>query len=221
MREYDWRAGLARLARLWRTSLQLRTVAISVVMATVGVSIIGAYMSVSVGTNLFDSRRDQLLSSSERAAVSVQAVFNAAVEQGGAVDLESAMVDAFDLVARSSATTGGTLIAILRTTNQEGPRVPQDVASTPADVTVGVISADLRDQVAESASGDRRVFWQSVSIPGDDGETDPGIVVGSSITIPSAGAYELYMVYNLSDAQQTLDFVQRTLVLGLLALIVL
>jgi two-component system sensor histidine kinase MtrB len=218
VRDFDWRSWLNRLARLWRTSLQLRTVAISVVMATVGVSVIGAYMLISVGSNLFDSRRDQLLASSERAAVSVQNVFSAAAEQGGTAELESAMVDAFDLVSRSNATTGGTLIAILRSPNQEGPRVPGDLASTPA--TVDLIGAELRESVAQSASTERRMYWQSVSIPTGSGG-DPGIVVGSSITIPSAGVYELYLVYNLSDAQQTLDFVQRTLVLGLLALIVL
>jgi two-component system sensor histidine kinase MtrB len=219
VRDFDWRSWLSRLARLWRTSLQLRTVAISVIMATVGVSIIGAYMLISVGSNLFDSRRDQLLASSERAAVSVQNVFSAAAEQGGSAELESAMVDAFDLVSRSNATTGGTFIAILRSPDQEGPRVPGDLASTPA--TVDLIGSELREQVAGSASTERRMYWQSVSIPSDSGSADPGIVVGSSITIPSAGAYELYLIYNLSDAQQTLDFVQRTLVLGLLALIVL
>jgi two-component system sensor histidine kinase MtrB len=219
MREFDWRDRLSRLARLWRTSLQLRTVATSVLLASIGVTVIGAYMSASVGANLFDSRRDQLLASSERAAVTVQNVFSSAAEQGGTAELESAMVDAFDVVSRSSATTGGTLIAILRTPNQEGARVPGDLASTPA--TVDLISADLRVDVAESASGRSQIFWQSVAIPTTTGTSDPGLVVGSSFTIPSSGAYELYLVYNLSDAQQTLDFVQGTLVLGLLALIVM
>jgi two-component system sensor histidine kinase MtrB len=219
MREFDWRDRLSRLARLWRTSLQLRTVATSVLLASIGVTVIGAYMSASVGTNLFDSRRDQLLASSERAAVTVQNVFSSAAEQGGTSELESAMVDAFDVVSRSSATTGGTLIAILRTPNQEGARVPGDLASTPA--TVDLISADLRVDVAESVAGRSRIYWQSVAIPTASGTSDPGLVVGSSFTIPSSGAYELYLVYNLSDAQQTLDFVQGTLVLGLLALIVM
>jgi len=219
MRDFDWRAWTRRLARLWRTSLQLRTVAISVVMATVGVTIIGAYMSVSVGTNLFDSRRDQLMASSERSGVAVQTVFNTAAEQGGTADLESSMIDAFDLVSRSSATSGGTLIAILRTPGQEGARVPGDLASTPA--TADYISDDLRETVAESGADTRRLYWQSVSIPTETGSFDPGLVIGSSFTIPGSGTYELYHVYNLSDAQQTLDFVQRTLVLGLLALIVL
>jgi two-component system sensor histidine kinase MtrB len=44
-------------------------------------------------------------------------------------------------------------------------------------------------------------------------------VVGSPVEIPIAGKYELYLVFDLSSEQQTLDFVQQTLVIGGLALI--
>ncbi len=219
MRGFEWRAALRRLARLWRSSLQLRTVAITVILSSLAVGVIGAYMSISVGTNLFDSRRDQLLAGSARANNTVQSLFDASTEQGEPADLETVTRSALDLVSRSTASTGGTLIAILRTPGQEGPRVPQNFAST-VD-TVDLIGPQLRADVAASATQERRLFWQSISIPGTSGGGDPGIVIGSSISIPGSGFYELYLVYNLSDAQQTLDFVQRTLVLGLLALIVL
>ena len=219
MPDVDWRTWLNRLAQLWRTSLQLRTVAITVILSGVAVGIIGSYMAVSVGTNLFDSRRDQLLSATERASVAVQDLFIAAAERSGTTEIEGTTVDAFDLVSRSNSSTAGTLIAILRTPGQEGPRVPQDLASTPA--TVDVIDSDLRVRVAASDDGERRLYWQSVSIPSDDGSADPAIAIGSNISIPGSGAYELYLIYNLSDAQQTLDFVVRTLWLGGLALIVL
>jgi two-component system sensor histidine kinase MtrB len=178
-------------------------------------------MSYSVGSNLFESRRDQLLSASGRASVTVQNLFNATAEQGTATEIESTTIDAFDVVSRSNASTAGTLIAILRSDNQPGPRVPQDVASDPAAETVSLISPQLRAQVAASATKSHRVFWQSVSVPSEDGSLNPGIVIGSSVVIPNSGNYELYLIYNLSDAQQTLDFVQRTLLLGGLALIVL
>ena len=56
MRYLTWRSWLLRAQRLWRSSLQVRTVTISVVMSTIAVGIIGAYMSISVGANLFDTR---------------------------------------------------------------------------------------------------------------------------------------------------------------------
>ncbi|MCU1404706.1 MAG: hypothetical protein JWQ43_1009 [Glaciihabitans sp.] len=219
MRDVNWRAWRNRMMRLWRTSLQLRTVAITVVLSLLVIGVIGAYMAVSVGTNLFDSRRDQLLSTTGRANIAVQNLFNASAEQAAASEIEGTTYAAFDLVSRSNATTGGTQIAILRSPDQDGPRVPGDLASTPD--TADLINTDLREQVAASAEGDRQLYWQSVSMPGADGEMDPGIAIGSSISIPNAGNYELYLVYDLSDAQQTLDSVVRTLWFGGLALLLL
>jgi two-component system, OmpR family, sensor histidine kinase MtrB len=39
------------------------------------------------------------------------------------------------------------------------------------------------------------------------------------LRVPQAGLYQLYIVYNLADVQSTLDFVQSTLVLGGIALV--
>jgi two-component system sensor histidine kinase MtrB len=46
-------------------------------------------------------------------------------------------------------------------------------------------------------------------------------VVGGQIHLPTAGVYELFLGYDLSDAEQTLDFVQRTLLFAGIALIAL
>ena len=51
--------------------------------------------------------------------------------------------------------------------------------------------------------------------------TDPGITTGSLLDVPTAGDYQLYLVYNLADVQQTLDFVQQTLIFGGIALVAL
>jgi two-component system sensor histidine kinase MtrB len=45
------------------------------------------------------------------------------------------------------------------------------------------------------------------------------LVVGSPIQIPLAGTHELYLVFDLSSDQQTLNFVQQTLFIGGLAII--
>ncbi|MEJ1230323.1 MAG: histidine kinase dimerization/phospho-acceptor domain-containing protein [Galbitalea sp.] len=202
--------------RLWRTSLLTRTVTITLLLSTVAVAVIGAYISISVGTNLFDSRRDQLLAQAARATATVQSEFNLTSEQGATENIEDATSDAFSDVRSSSASTAGTQIAILRSAHQSGPRVPIDVATTPA--TKDLVSAALRKTVA--ASQNSRVYWQSIGIPRPGG-VDPAIVIGSSVNLPNSGQYELYLIYNLSDSQQTLAFVQGTLLLGGLALILL
>ncbi len=214
MRDFDVRAWIERLRRLWSTSLQLRTVAITVVLSGVAVAIIGAFMSFSVGTNLFDDRRAQLIGTSQNATLAGQSVFDNATEQTGVVDLDATMQDAADAIA-SAASSGSrnTQFAILRSPGQEGP----------SEITSGlnidsIISPELRTAVQGSAQS--RTHWQSVGLKQDDGSVQPGLVVGSTLDVRGA-KYQLYLVYNIMDAQQTLGFVQQTLALGGFALIFL
>ncbi len=216
----DWRALPGRLARMWRTSLLLRTVASMLLLSIVSVLVIGLSISISVGNSLFDSRKQQLLAQAERATAIVQSLFNATAEQGSTTNVEDASTTAFGVVLQSNANTAGTDVAILRTPGQSGSHVPLDVATPPAGATVKLISKAIRGKVAASSSDRPRVFWQSISIPTGSG-TAPGIVIGSSVTLPKSGRYELYLIYNLSDAQQTLDSLQGTLLIGGFALILL
>ncbi len=213
MRYLDWRGWLRTLARLWRSSLQLRTVAITVILSSLTVAIIGGYMSFIVGTNLFESRRQAVLDSSSRATIAAQGRFDA-VEDADSVDLDSVM--ALALAAANQAASTPTTIAILRTPGQPGPNTPVD--RTSGDFA-DRITAQLRAEVAGAT--ERRSYSQSVSIITEDGAPAPGLVVGSQLTVPGQLQYELYLVYDLSDTEANLAFIQQTLLLGGLALIVL
>ncbi|NYF11499.1 two-component system sensor histidine kinase MtrB [Leifsonia sp. AK011] len=215
MRYFDWRGWMDRLARLWRSSLQVRTVAITVILSAIAVFIIGTTMSFSVGTNLFDARRAELEATSANATLTGQRFFNEAAEQVGTDDLDVTMYDAAAAIASAASTTGGTAFAILRTPGQDGSRAPADIQSPglPDDV----ISPELREAV--QTSNDSRTRSQSVGLV-VDGATHPGLVVGSLLDIRGI-QYELYLVYDIEDAATTLGFVQQTLAVGGLALILL
>lgn len=213
MRYLDWRAGLRTVVKLWRSSLQLRTVAITVILSSITVWIIGGYMSFSVGTNLFESRREQVLDSSSRATIAAQGRFDA-VDDADSVDLDS--VTALALAAVNQAASTPDTIAILRTKGEDGRNAPVDRIS---GGYATLISSDLRETVA--ASDRRSSYLQSVTLTNDEGVTSPGIIVGSQLSVPNGDQYELYLVYDLTDTAQTLAFLQQTLLLGGLSLIVL
>jgi two-component system sensor histidine kinase MtrB len=221
---FDWRAWLRRLPRLWRSSLQLRTVAITLVLSALAVGIIGASVSVAVGNNLFHSRTQQLLAQAASANSLVQSLFSTTVGQGATTSTEDAASAAYTDVLQSSSNSSDTRIAILRSRGQPGPHVPSDLATPDPSpqFTIRLISASLRTEVEQAAlaNSSTRVYWQSISIP-HDGGSDPGIVIGSSVNLPNSGAYELYLIYDLSDSQQTLSSLQSTLLIGGLALILL
>ncbi|OUE08347.1 Sensor histidine kinase MtrB [Clavibacter michiganensis] len=210
----DWRSWPRRLVRIWSVSLQFRTVLITVALSGVTVLLIGVLMTQSISSDLFRQRLDTVLQQSNSATGRMQEQFTSS-DASDQTELEQLRTQVFDELRGSAINLSD--FAFRRTPGTEARNVLQN-AST-ADYVDSLLSADLRRAVGEGTGTQQ---WQSVAIPvGDQGATSPGIVVGSSIDIPSAGRYELYLVYDLGDIQQTLDFVAGTILLAFLLLVVL
>ncbi|MFC0681375.1 MtrAB system histidine kinase MtrB [Lysobacter korlensis] len=219
MRTIRWRAALDRVTRLWRSSLEARTVAITVLLSGAAVTLIGSYMSTSIRNNLFDFRLDQLESISQTAATQFQNALNTAVEQGGVAALEAASDPAFLAIQRTAAVPGSeTAVALMRSADQDGQRLLVDLASQGFEPE-NVITEELR--AAVRADTERRIYSQSVSLPLDSDREIPALAFGTPIDVLDSDRYELYFVYDLSEAQRTLDLVQQTLILGSFALVLL
>jgi len=197
----------------WRSSLQFRTVTITVALSGLAILMVGVYMSVSIGNDLFQSRLSQVLLESDRAASAAQSLFDSS-DATDRVQVQNLLSSARTSIA---ATSSSRLVAVLRVPGQDPSTVAPLDSSTFGEST-GVIGADLRTQV-QANNGDQ--FWQSVTLTGNDDTTMPGIVVGSQITVPVAGRYELYIAYSLQDAEATLLFVQQTLGVAGVALVLL
>ncbi|MGL4177378.1 MAG: MtrAB system histidine kinase MtrB, partial [Dermatophilaceae bacterium] len=205
--------------RRWRGSLQLRAVAATIVLSSVAVAVIGGYISLSVRSNLFESRRDQVVAEAGRATLAAQREFSRAAESGQIEDLDVTGGAARDAILRSTSSPAGTLLAIFRIQPQAGPAALQDVASDGFDRD-RMVSDDLLDRIEGDAAG-RSVYSQPLSIEGEGGRVDPAIITGSVLDVPTAGRYQLFLVFDLGDVQATLDFVQRTIAIGGAALVVL
>ncbi|MCU1527427.1 MAG: histidine kinase [Frondihabitans sp.] len=217
MRRLRWRTWPRRVLGLWRTSLEFRTIAITVILSGIAVTVIGASISISIGTNVYEQRRTQIESESERATVLAQNIFDSATatEDNNQVELDSLQNQAQSAILSSTSSPGGTSLAILRTPGQNTSQTIQNIASP--DFPNQAISPEMRKAVASATD---KLHYQAVSLATGSG-TSPGIAVGSTLQVPTAGQYELYLVYDLSDAQKTLDFMQQTLAIGSIALVLL
>jgi two-component system, OmpR family, sensor histidine kinase MtrB len=213
---FDWRGRLGELLRLWRGSLRVRVIAVTLVLSAVASVAIGLYISVSVRGNLFDQRRDQIVVEAGRATAAAQSVFTQAESSGATPDLDSAGDRATDAI--STRVSSHPLLALQRAPGQGGGIPALEDRQSP-DFRDDMASASLRNAVLKGRLDD--VSWQSIGLERADGTRAPGLVAGSLIDIPDAGRYELFLVYDLSDVQSTLDFVQGTLVLGGVALVIL
>ena len=202
---------------LFRRSLQARAVATTVLLSGVLLTALGGFLSYSIGNGLFAARLDQVLAESEAAVVDIQNTFAAS-----SVNDEVALQTLINSVVPKLEATGVAdtrRVALIRTPGQSGVQILQSPISTGLDT--GVISQDFRNEVRKSAG---RLLYQSIALPNltvAGAQSSPGVVVGSPVEIPLAGKYELYLVFDLTSEKQTLDFVQQTLLIGGLILIVI
>jgi len=200
--------GLAKTTLGWfRRSIQFRAVISTLALTGIAMVALGGFLSYSIGNGLFQTRLNQVLNESQRAVIEVQNTFSASTvtDEAGLQTLMNSVVPSIE----SNSGTQERKVALLRSPGQAAATlVLQSPVSSNLDLSV--IPDSLRAKVASTVS---TLQYQSVSIPSSDG-VHPGVVVGAPIQIPLAGAYELYLVFDLQNEQATLDFVQRTLVIG-------
>jgi two-component system sensor histidine kinase MtrB len=200
--------GLVRSALgLLRRSIQLRAVVSTVFLTGIALVALGGFLSYSIGNGLFETRLNQVLSESQRAVVQVQNTFSASnvTDEVALQTLMNSVVPSLE----SNSVSQERLVALLRTPGQPaGSLSIQSPMSS--NLNLAAIPAKLRAKVAVAGS---HLQYQSVAIPTATG-SHPGLVVGAPIQIPLAGAYELYLVFDLQGDEDTLLFVQRTLVVG-------
>ncbi len=203
----DWRAWPETIAGLWRRSLRFRTLLVTLGLTALAVIVACVWMALAIGNDLFESRKDQVLTDALRATTSAQATLDNA--DADSVQVENLMISVQATLAQLSASD---MWAAL-TTSSQGLQ----------GFTVGafdeeILTDGLRTAVQENPD---QQYWQSVALPTEDGGTVPGIVVGQQLVVPGIGSYELYLGYDLDGASQTLGFIQVTLWIVGLGLIVL
>ena len=208
-----WRDWPARLRALWRRSMQLRVVSLTLALAGTAVLIIGLIISYTVAANLFQSQLTQVLTLSAQATNTASSILQSS-DASDASTVQSVMNSTLRSIT-STATTD--LIAVYRVPGQESSLIaPQDrVASGLSDA----ITPELRAKVQADPQGQ---YWQSVELRSATGALVPGVVVGSQITLPStAGSYELYLGYRLTETENALNSMQAIGIAGAILLLVM
>ena len=74
----SFRGVLNAALGVFRKSLQLRAIAITVFFSSIALVALGGFLSYSIGNGLFTTRQNQVIAESERAAIEVQNTFAAA-----------------------------------------------------------------------------------------------------------------------------------------------
>lgn len=198
--------------RAFTHSLQFRIVVLTIALTIIAVLGVGAYMSQQISRGLFESK----LSS-----VSVQtAGYAAELQSLSAGEDDEALSETLNTQLRSMLSRSPTSLRSVALEPQErSTAVPPLVALVGGEESIPVAELPdaFRSAVDRAELGEQ--LYQSVTLPGE--ESSPGLVVAQQVTIPAAGQFELFVVADLQEEQNTLDFVLRALIVAAIVLSVL
>ncbi|MFC8304116.1 MtrAB system histidine kinase MtrB [Specibacter sp. NPDC057265] len=201
-------------SRRWRTSLQFRTVVTTLVIAAVAVVGVGGYLAGQISNGLFKERLAQAQQESARGVMQVQESFsNASLSDQTRVS--TYVVDTLKLLEASGADDNRKYLMV----KIPGQNSRLAVSSSDSGgVTTAIIPDELRRAVQADPDGQ---FWQPIAMPTGTAGLHPAVVVGSQVELLKTN-YELYMIYDLRGAQETLDYIQSVLWLagGILLLLI-
>jgi two-component system sensor histidine kinase MtrB len=197
-----WRTWPGSISALWRRSLRFRTILVTIGLTALAVVVACLWMALAIQNDLFASRKDQVLLDAEQARAAAQRTLDAAV-QNDAFQIQNVMTLAFTTLRDQSSAE---MIAAYRI-GPPVPNAPQDF-STAEEVMNNLLTPSIRLLVRTNPD---QQIWQSVALPDGAETTVPGIMVGQQLNVQGVAEYELYLAYDLANAPQTLTFVQRTL----------
>ena len=186
----------------WRRSLPFRTITTTLVLTSFAIFVTSLIMALVIQNNLFESRRDEVLSDALRAVAEAQETLDSAEVADDPSGLRALWSDVQGTIPRASSSTHVAAYPI------DDLPVGSGIRGFRTDLPSDLLSDGLRERVVTFPD---RQSWQSVEMTMADGTTAPGIVVGQQLFVPGVGAFEVYIAYDLADSQQTLQFVQSTL----------
>ena len=205
---------LHSLQRRWRRSLQFRTVLTTLLLSISSFAIVGAYLSNQIANNLFQERLTQAESETRFNVKQVQDTFDGAqvTDQSSVITLVYDTLNAVE--GRGSVIQRRYVFEAMPEQTKPRNRWVESRASD--QLTISVIPPELRAAVQNSG---KEQFWASTEFPVGT-EDRPGIAVGNKVTF-NGTVYELYLIYDLNTAQQTLNEIQNVLWAGGAALILM
>ncbi|REF30521.1 two-component system sensor histidine kinase MtrB [Calidifontibacter indicus] len=203
----------AALRRSWRKSLHTRVVTTTAIAGAIVTLVLGSYMYHRIATGLVESKMTSAEAESQSRRADAQNIFASTPN----TDLSSLRQLATDMVQKLSSPGDDTsrrvvFLQALDNTAQPIPRVSQPPAT--AEMVPDAIREALRNDPDH-----QQVQIVTVQYPGK--EAVPAVLVGSRVTVPNAGAYDLFFIFPMEAEVTTLNIVKGSFAAGGVALVAL
>jgi two-component system sensor histidine kinase MtrB len=194
--------SVERAGDSWRRSLQLRVGATTVVVTSVVVMVIGLFLVDKVAGGVLHAKRDAAI---DQAKIGLN-IARSVLQDKDVSQVDDAR-DEISTDVTAGGTTAGTFTIVIAS-----PAIASDT-----DAGVAAVPQALRDVVR---GANLAVQYAQVPEPGSTTKLVDGLIVGELVQARS-GLFELYYLFPLTAEKQTIDLVERTVLLAGIALVVL
>ena len=190
---------------LFRSSLQIRALVYTVSLSGTALIVLGGVLSVTIGNGLYSTRTSHALLESERAKHTLDRLFQEVTgDSTWALNQVAAQVVP---ELESTGVTQPRQVVFLNASQMPNGKQISTSASSGVDQTL--ITKEFRARVESVET----IESQTIQIQAGD-TVAPAVMTGQVYMLPGGHKFELYLIYDMISEQETLGFVQRTLVLG-------
>ncbi|MGN6794802.1 MAG: MtrAB system histidine kinase MtrB [Streptosporangiaceae bacterium] len=210
------RAGTVNLAKRFqarrRSSLQLRVVSTTLVVSVIVVSLLGFFLMQQIASNLLTSAEAQAYTQAQDGLVFVEA--HPVVSASPGRDSQNTMNEILKSLQASGQFPGADFrVAIMV---QNTPAHPAYWVAVRSGLDVGSAAASIAQSPDATKPGPKMIF-ASLPYPGANSPKTSGLLYWAHF----GSAYRLVYFFPLTQLQNELYLIQRTLVLAALALVFL
>jgi two-component system sensor histidine kinase MtrB len=194
------------VARWWRGSIQVRVVATTLALSLLVMTVLATTLLRQIGSGLQQAQVESAVDDTAAGVASARTQLQAAQS------IDPATIgQLLTLVVQNLASTGGASgrydVVLLRAPTQDEET---SAAALAARASRGVDPASVPTALRERVRADPAVYWTPTTVAYDDATSEPGLAVGSQVSVPSIGLYELYYLFPLGEQETTLALVARS-----------
>lgn len=202
-------AALAQwMLQRWRRSLQVRIVALTMVVTFAVIAVVGYILITQIGGGLLGAKQRAAIEKSTDGVRYMQAQLQL-IGSSSAQSVSDVLSSGTSYLSQGASSAG--IFEVITLARGEKGSVPRVYSP---NLQLDVLPADLQATVQRGNQA-----WSYATVP-YDGQDQHVLVVGSAI--PSVlGDFEIYFVYPLDNEIQLISFVQQTTLLAGVALMLL
>jgi two-component system sensor histidine kinase MtrB len=202
------RRVIARAMGAWRSSLQVRIAAITMVVAGTVVVIVSLVLFSQIRDQLLDVKRQAAIDQAQNGVAYAQSQV-AGIATGDASSVRTALDRTVtQLQARSGAAGTFDVVMVHRTGEVER------TAPSPSPV-FQALPPDLRAQVDDGGQASK--YW---TVPDEQREPQPTLIIGAAVPTDAVGSQqvELYYAFPLFQEEESLSLIRSTVIISGIAL---